>query len=235
MNFHKMSSPEAFYQPLDSERKEIRLLTLLPGSETDPIIGELMVIRLGDNTTPYAALSYEWRGPASEIHQMQLQGSSFSIRHNLWSALSHLRSTSESLVLWVDAICINQEDLSERSQQVRIMGELYSSANMVHAWLGTETFKSAFALIRFIWNHGVKNGHFGKSNTEQEQDEPREIYNTGMEKLEQSAILDPSVFQNINSKSPKESNSTKDQLRGINLVIAWGDLKKLSAKMSQES
>lgn len=39
--------------------------------------------------------------------------------------------------LWVDAVCINQADLKERSPQVLLMSTIYSSARCVNIWLGT--------------------------------------------------------------------------------------------------
>jgi hypothetical protein len=45
----------------------------------------------------------------------------------------------QSGFLWIDAICINQSDNEEKSQQVRLMGEIYSKAEVVRVWLGPST------------------------------------------------------------------------------------------------
>jgi hypothetical protein len=59
-------------------------------------------------------------------------------RQNLFEALLHLRGKKETRILWVDAVCINQQDKSERNEQVRWMGEIYSSVQQVIIWLGKE-------------------------------------------------------------------------------------------------
>lgn len=88
----------------------------------------------------YHALSYIWGDPKPTDH-MILDGSPFRITHNLGAALKHLRATKlfageAALPIWIDAICINQADLAERSQQVSIMGSIYSGARCVLSWLG---------------------------------------------------------------------------------------------------
>jgi hypothetical protein len=59
---------------------------------------------------------------------------------NLASALQYIRDKEEEVVLWADAICINQEDLDERSKQVQfVMDEVYKDAEEVLVWLGEES------------------------------------------------------------------------------------------------
>ena len=60
------------------------------------------------------------------------------ITKNLSNALVSLRRPYESRLLWVDALCINQDDVEERSQQVSIMGRIYKEARMVLVYLGEE-------------------------------------------------------------------------------------------------
>jgi hypothetical protein len=63
----------------------------------------------------------------------------FKIGENLFQALRHLRQPSASRMLWIDAICINQSDISERNQQVQQMADVYTRAHRVIAWIGLET------------------------------------------------------------------------------------------------
>jgi hypothetical protein len=74
------------------------------------------------------------------------------VRENLWLALQHLRS-SQRRVFWIDAICVNQEDKSERSHQVGLMETIYTRATKVHVWLGPEceNTSEAFDLLEIIW------------------------------------------------------------------------------------
>lgn len=73
-------------------------------------------------------------------------GSTIPIAQNLCVALRHFRHQKECRRLWVDALCINQEDDNERSSQVPLMGGIYRRANRVIAWIGPEENNSSEAL-----------------------------------------------------------------------------------------
>jgi hypothetical protein len=60
------------------------------------------------------------------------------IIENLHAALVALRDADEDVTLWIDQICINQEDNAEKESQVGLMGRVYSSASQVIVWLGPE-------------------------------------------------------------------------------------------------
>jgi hypothetical protein len=60
----------------------------------------------------------------------------FEITRNLEAALRHMRHNSEELILWVDAICINQSDEDEKDHEILRMQEIYSGAGQVNIWLG---------------------------------------------------------------------------------------------------
>lgn len=68
------------------------------------------------------------------------------MRENLWWALFYLRHASAARVLWVDAICIDQNQILERNAQVKQMGRVYSQAESVLVWLGRPDNESAGAL-----------------------------------------------------------------------------------------
>lgn len=61
------------------------------------------------------------------------------VTQNLATALIYLRHTSEARILWIDALCINQEDMEERSSQVARMADIYRLAHRVVVWLGPES------------------------------------------------------------------------------------------------
>ncbi|KAI0134480.1 heterokaryon incompatibility protein-domain-containing protein [Xylariales sp. AK1849] len=85
----------------------------------------------------YEALSYVWGG-AEPKYLIECNGKALRITANLGQALLHLRRT-EHRTLWVDAICINQSDIEERSAQVRLMSRIYEAAKSVVVWLGEES------------------------------------------------------------------------------------------------
>jgi hypothetical protein len=60
------------------------------------------------------------------------------ITNNMECALRHLRYTESPRVLWVDAICINQQDIDEKSKQVAMIVRVYNAAQTVYAWLGED-------------------------------------------------------------------------------------------------
>ncbi|SMR45595.1 unnamed protein product [Zymoseptoria tritici ST99CH_1E4] len=135
--------PSQLYpEPLEAEKHELRLLTLLPGAFHEPIRCTLAKICLKDTERPlYEALSYVWGDPKITKYVM-VHGALFHVTINLESALRHLRDKNDPRTLWIDAICINQnvtdgrED-KERHGQVRMMGQVYTSATRVIIWLGT--------------------------------------------------------------------------------------------------
>jgi hypothetical protein len=122
------------YSGLDFARREIRLLHLLPGIWEEPLRCNLQVVSLNDQPH-YQGLSYAW-GKPGVVKTVQLHGKPFEVTVNLWAALRRLRRPHHELILWIDAACINQKDLEERSYQVSLMGEIYSSASEVLIWLG---------------------------------------------------------------------------------------------------
>ena len=88
----------------------------------------------------FNALSYCWGDPGDTVAVL-LNGLPFDITAGLHNALLTFLSHHSNLVseyLWIDAICINQQDVAERSQQVAQMWRIYSGAEQVIAWLGPE-------------------------------------------------------------------------------------------------
>jgi len=61
------------------------------------------------------------------------------VTENLHMVLLRLRDCSIDRTLWVDAICINQDDTEERARQVRSMAQIYAKANRVVVWLEEAT------------------------------------------------------------------------------------------------
>ena len=86
----------------------------------------------------------------------------------MWSRLSRQKAEThqEWKPLWIDAICINQGDVSERNAQVSMMAQIYSSAAVVVVWLGQADQNAAAVLedIRTLawgWTNNRKEIHEG--------------------------------------------------------------------------
>lgn len=124
------------YVGLAATRREIRLLTLLPGQWLERLNVELSIVSLDDNPK-YEALSYTW-GNDEFKEPLHVSNKPVGITTNLKKALRRLRSPIEALVIWVDAVCINQENMDERAQQVMMMGDIYSQCQRVIIWLGDD-------------------------------------------------------------------------------------------------
>jgi hypothetical protein len=131
------------YTPLNTQRNEIRLVILNPGDLEDEIRCHLYIASL-DNDLIYEALSYVW-GDQRMTRQIFIDGLPRRITSNLEIALRYLRHISQPRFLWIDAICINQIDVSERNVQIRHMGNVYTKASRVIAWLGEEYENSNLA------------------------------------------------------------------------------------------
>jgi hypothetical protein len=113
---------------------DIRVLYLAPGKCSDPIRCGLITLSLANNPR-YEALSYAW-GVIDSYNLITVDGCPMRIRENLETALRHLRYEQRDRILWVDALCINQEDDEERSQQVSHMSLIYSKAMSTVIYLG---------------------------------------------------------------------------------------------------
>ena len=133
------------YTPLDRTADEIRLLTFQFSNSSSPQI-LLKLCQVSLSTHPaYQALSYVW-GNEPSVHSITINGQSVLVRPNLYSALLELPKQFPDLNLWIDALCINQEDIDERNHQVLRMGQIYSSAQRVLVWLGEADSNSDLAM-----------------------------------------------------------------------------------------
>jgi hypothetical protein len=84
---------------------------------------------------PFSALSYVWGDPAIK-KPLMLDGLVVHVTSNLYSALFTIWSRHPLMRLWVDALCIRQDNIAERNQQVLMMGDIFGLAENVIVWLG---------------------------------------------------------------------------------------------------
>ncbi len=131
------------YTPLHSEKKELRLIKLFPGRHNGPVKCELLPPQpLEEASSTYLALSY-CAGDPNVTTSIQVNQLSFNAFANLEVALRRLRASSEEIerrrqhqLLWVDQVCIDQSNPTERAHQVGFMREIYQEAERVIIWLG---------------------------------------------------------------------------------------------------
>ncbi|KAH7371305.1 heterokaryon incompatibility protein-domain-containing protein [Pyrenochaeta sp. MPI-SDFR-AT-0127] len=138
------------YNNLEPQVGSIRLITIQPSlGRTAPV--DCTIAHAGLESAQYSALSYTWGSPENK-QDISLNGKPFWVTQNLFSALKDLRHTTESLTLWIDAICINQEDIDERTQQVKEMTSIYRKATRVYVWMGEaiENLDAAISLLNWL-------------------------------------------------------------------------------------
>ena len=151
------------YRPLDFDSFEIRLLQLHEENDGDGVTCSLVYASL-IKPPEYTALSYCW-GDASKTTKIRIENwGDVEVTTNLEEALRSVRplniigpdGSSWPKLLWVDALCINQQDSLERSQQVRQMRQIYSRAKEVISWVpcGSED-----AVAYLVMNHFYGNGY----------------------------------------------------------------------------
>ncbi|KAL8788288.1 MAG: hypothetical protein Q9195_007385 [Heterodermia aff. obscurata] len=126
------------HHPVLSGPRSFRLLTIVPGHQEDAMATRLFTAELpavSGGLPRYDALSYVWGTQADKL-QISCNGRIVDVTQNLHSALVQLRSEHDEHVIWVDQLCINQDDAEERSREVAIMGQIYGLAQEVIVWLG---------------------------------------------------------------------------------------------------
>lgn len=154
------------YKPLDTTKNEIRILMLHSSIKDDnePVRATLQHVAMEDDMKPgaitrmapalrlFKALSYTW-GDASKKVNITLDGHQFPVTENLFAALKNVRNSNKAAAgkvtvsgWWIDAICINQEDILERNSQVAMMTMIYKRSHGVHVWLGDEGEDSDMAM-----------------------------------------------------------------------------------------
>jgi len=124
------------YTRLGAAEKHIRVLHLHSAPEPDSdLICHFRHVSLEGPNIRYEALSYTW-GTKKHGRPVLLFEESIEITENLYIALQNLRRKDHERIIWVDALCIDQSNLGERTQQVSLMGSIYKKAWNVIIWLG---------------------------------------------------------------------------------------------------
>lgn len=130
------------HRPLQNN-SSVRLVTLQPAASGEPLNCHIAEAQSLENVS-YEALSYAWGNDESgeSVHICEASDEeqvfrTFPITRNLCEALQRLRSDAPR-TLWIDALCINQKDSTEKGFQVARMGHVYRNASCVIVWLGED-------------------------------------------------------------------------------------------------
>jgi hypothetical protein len=146
----KMDSSHRFtHKPLNPNRRQVRLLSLLPG-KAGPVECKLYNVN-ATYRRPYRAVSYTW-GPQKPQREIQVNGKPLNVGENLWHFLNTLRRRSDfhsRTRLWIDQICIDQSCTEERNHHVLLMGHIFYNAEVL-VWLGPASLNSGLAVSAII-------------------------------------------------------------------------------------
>ncbi|PMD18102.1 HET-domain-containing protein [Hyaloscypha hepaticicola] len=134
------------YEALANPRS-FRLLTLEPGYEIDHIKCEITVLAMAE-APQYEALSYVW-GSSERTHTITCNYMPLKVTASLDTVL-RVRKPSGSRIIWIDQICIDQDNIPERSEQVQAMRDIYSRAHQVLMWLGKDDLSEASVAMDLI-------------------------------------------------------------------------------------
>ena len=125
------------HEPLDHTKASIRLLQIRADLSCDGLI-QCSLRHTTISSTPYSCLSYRWGEPLPSW-KILINGRPYRVGGNLYDFLDTFRQSRLNQAMeniWIDAMCIAQNDILERNHQVTQMGEIFSTAKSVYVWLG---------------------------------------------------------------------------------------------------
>ena len=126
------------YKPLIAVAREFRLLIVSPGTTDDRLQCALRNVSFDEAFLPqYETISYCW-GDLRTHEIITVDGSRLQVPPSAAAALRRMRKPNTERFLWLDAICINQEDNAERSNQVTLMGDIYKHGVKNLIYLGED-------------------------------------------------------------------------------------------------
>lgn len=133
------------YRKLSQE--QFRLVMLFPPANGNPsaiIQCHILNCSLRIPEYRYTAVSYAW-GDVGDSTEILVDHVKMSVLSSLDGALRALRHLDKEVFVWADAICIDQANFSERSEQVKLMPQIYRKASSVAVWLGPANNDSSLA------------------------------------------------------------------------------------------
>lgn len=127
----------SFYRKNLERAEDLRLLRIEPGSGTDAVCCSLEYGSMEDDQLEqYDALSYCW-GSQRRFESIKVDGQDdFRVSEHLYAALTRLRRQDRPRVMWVDVICVNQDNIPERNRSVSLIWKIYTKARRVIVWIG---------------------------------------------------------------------------------------------------
>ncbi|KAL8689869.1 MAG: hypothetical protein Q9218_004557 [Villophora microphyllina] len=124
------------YRPLG--HREIRVVQFRHCGDTHDLSCEFRVGTADGLRNTYTAISYCW-GQPDRVSELSCPGDqSIRITHAVGEIAHWLVGRGLEQYYWIDFLCINQDDLDEKAEQVALMGTIFSYSQKVEAWLGRD-------------------------------------------------------------------------------------------------
>jgi hypothetical protein len=158
-------SSQSFYTQLN-HADSIRLLELTRTPQgTSTFSSRLLVTQLCKRPN-YTALSYVWGERSAEDPILLLDQQPLQIRVSLWQGLNEQMTAVKTIAIWVDQVCIDQDNETEKEQQVQLMSKIYRHARLVIGWLGGHDNDSHLAFPLFVLLGHISGEHKQQTDLE---------------------------------------------------------------------
>ncbi|KAK5634333.1 hypothetical protein RRF57_010047 [Xylaria bambusicola] len=207
------------FTPLGESRGDIRLISLTPClDDCRDIEGDLYLVSLEDKPV-YDALSYVW-GDSSESEYILVNGTHYEVRGNLGGLLRRLRlrPEDESQFLWVDAICINQENREEKLHQIQRMPQIFRQAKEVVIGLGKEQPNDEKAInYMTLIAQGLREGEIGNSGG-------KSSISTLLNRIESDASGWSSIMELFNRQWWRKAWVTQEIVLAADATLLYGTM-----------
>lgn len=218
------------YAGLDGNKQEFRLIRFVGGSRS--LAWELKPFSIADKVA-WVALSYCW-GKAYATKSLKLNDEEFLVRPNLYSFLVQMASENRRNWFFVDAICINQSDDSEKGSQVALMGQIYRKAQEVIAWVYLEDNEDPRIMKQMDIEHALR--HFQalkRQKTAEGQDLDPEERQTFTELVDMTrALVMSSDYWSRLWIVQEILLAKKLTIRWFSLTFEWSDILRLEIQGS---
>lgn len=135
MGMQEWTSHDYVYKHLDDG--SFRVFILFPGSQGDVLRGEICTMPLTSDRR-YRTLSYVWGIENQPTHTILTPDGILTVKPSLNDALLTIRQKSSRVHLWIDAICIDQNDAEEKARQIRLLPRIFQNASCTVAFLGAD-------------------------------------------------------------------------------------------------
>ncbi|CAH0046527.1 unnamed protein product [Clonostachys solani] len=128
---------QAPYAYRELESGHIRLFCLFPGEKADEIRGMILVMPFQEAIS-YYAVSYVWGDPEQRRFKIYTPDGVLRVQKSIHQVLKRLRNPSESVILWADAICINQQNNQEKANQLQLLPRIFQNSESTLAVIGQD-------------------------------------------------------------------------------------------------